>query len=487
MAGRVTTPAQSTASHFDLRLQDSPFSDYFSQAGDDARSVGVQHDPKYAGYNDTTAGAAPYEAPSPETQQLLVRLGALQAQLMRGSAGEGVESDVLNIVGRKVGELEVELEALHSQTRLPADLEDSGLFMDEEDEHPPAHAEAARPISQQRLHTSHSLRSTHPHDDGEPTAENTRAERDYQLLEAQRVLETVTRAQEELRRRHAELVRLNDDLALQIEEREREAEDLRVENERLVGDRCRSDRHETSTRRKRGRRSSYLDPLLEQALVDMEASADLGDDNGGANWRVEAMFESGGKVESITLRRRRGDDDGSQNTQPDVPRPAFQPVGGLDGAADEKAEADVGGATSHGSSSHGEEAEQAPDGLTLPSTHRIDSAQHTLPDDQPTDDPAKVLGPGVECVGQGTQTDEVDKVIPRQSDEEQGVEDVDDDTDDHANGTERDDDCAITTSASTPVASPLIQPLSKSQSQSAWAELWEGLGQLAGVGEGIEE
>lgn len=235
--------AQHNTMDIDMRLQDSPFSDYFSN--DDARSV--DHNNNHNNNMRATVGGAPYyDAPGSETQHLLVRLSRLQAQLMRTE-----EREVLNLVGRKVGEVEAELEALHSQTRMPADLEDSGLFMDDDDddrelmvgvlEEGEGEGEgtpAARPDSAAAAglgiddHTSE-LDVSSP-----PIAMDTTVEPelDVQLEEARRVLENVSRAQEELRKRHTELVALNDTHLLQIEDSEHEVEQLRSENEGLKAD-----------------------------------------------------------------------------------------------------------------------------------------------------------------------------------------------------------------------------------------------------------
>ncbi|KAK4555697.1 hypothetical protein LTR86_007450 [Recurvomyces mirabilis] len=196
MSGPLT-PAKQIARFSDaMGLRDSPFSDYFT---DDARSIEHNFD-----------GAA-YEMPSSQTQQMLVRLNKLQAQLMRAGEDGG---DALNIVGRKLK------------------LDDSGLFMDDDDE--PAATTPARASTAEAYFGGLDGAVEEAEDDVTP--EEKAAERDYQLVEAQRVLDNVTRAQEELRKRHAELVQLNDDRAVQIEDYQQEVERLRSENESLKSD-----------------------------------------------------------------------------------------------------------------------------------------------------------------------------------------------------------------------------------------------------------
>ncbi|KAK5116085.1 hypothetical protein LTR85_009367 [Meristemomyces frigidus] len=483
--GLVTPGKERSTAHFDLRLQDSPFSDYFT---DDARSV------------DNTAGGASYDAPSSETQQLLVRLSKLQAHLMRG--GED-ERDVLNIVGRRMGEIDTELDALHSQTRLPADLEDSGLFMDDEvDEGLSEHAPAAPP-------GSHGYDRASEHG---VTPENRRAELDYQLLEAQRVLENVTKAQEELRKRHAELVQRNDTHVLLIEEREQEAERLRSENETLKSDlgfdhsellflklqmkaleieidtsqaedselaqiseagqagikrvkrgkvledmeHWRSDWHDVDARLKR-RRSKYGGELTVDCRRDRNHKDDaigIGGEEGG-EWRLETIEAGrGGRVSSITIRRH----DSLRSSNP----PAF----GLDGAADEQQY----------------NLDKPASAMAEDRGCQTETAQRPIYTERESQTDLDVE-PVAEYAEQSTQTEMTalpawkprDLVPSEQEQEQQGSYGLEYDDGD-------DDDCAVTTSASTAESSPVIQPL---DNKSPWAELWEGLGHLAGMGEEI--
>ena len=189
------------------KLQDSPFSDYFT---DDGRS--------------TSAHDAAYTVPSPETQQLLVRLTKLQSRLMRGESG----SYALNIVRRKTNDIEVELDAIHSQTRLPPDMEDSGLFMDEDDE--------GNSEGKDNTPNAHPSPSLDVAGSFVPT-ENRQSERDVLLIEAQEVLASVTKAHERLRQHHTELRDLNDSHIKQLEERDRRIEKLGDTHKRQLGER----------------------------------------------------------------------------------------------------------------------------------------------------------------------------------------------------------------------------------------------------------
>lgn len=160
------------------KLHDSPFSDYFTDDGQ----------------------RSPSSISSPEKRQVLLRLGRLQALLMRGEAEGGNEGEaeedgereVLSIVERKVNEIEIQLSALHSQTRVPPEMEDSGLFMSEDDDDEVEVDEgetglqlgseaAASPISTYRTHDPDLLHSS------------------------TEILHLITRANTSLRARHSEL------------------------------------------------------------------------------------------------------------------------------------------------------------------------------------------------------------------------------------------------------------------------------------------
>ncbi|KAK1064126.1 hypothetical protein LTR12_003756 [Friedmanniomyces endolithicus] len=435
-----------------LRSQDSPFSDYFT---DDARSV------------EQSGGGAVYNVPSSETQQMLVRLHKLQSQLMR--SGDVAERDILNVVGRKLGEIDGELDALHSQTRMPLDMDDSALFVDDDDEPPSTPSRRsltglASPMS--------SLNSTPP-SDHVLTHENKIAEQDFQILEAQRVLDAVTKVEKELRQRYAELVKSNNVHMQQIEDRQQEIEGLRSENEALrsdlgldhsellflklqmkavkvnVGDaetehmgsstpkrsisgrntaleetdRWHTDWHDVDARFRR-RRSKHGVDTAERERTPATEKAQGADGNEKADdWKLETVRKVRGRVERITIMRREsGQHPGNPAT-----------------TADE-----------------GDEGQEAPE----MEERRYENSQNQ---------PSKLSSQAYSS--SGTQTD-----IPQQhsggADSEYDDESV--------------DDCAITTSPGTPQQhSPVIRPM-VAPAKTAWKELWEGLNSLAGMADADE-
>lgn len=207
------TPAKATRHrrHSSV-LMDSPFSDYFT---DDARSLESQ----------TT--------PTSETQHLLVRLNKLQSQLMRGDNGP----EILNIVGRRIDDIEHEVDGLHSHDCLPEEMEE----IEEIEEEFFTERErdvllSSRPGSKRHNQHFNPLGingMTEVSEDGV----NWDKERQEKLLtEAQTALHFLTKAQEQLRQRHQELVNLNEEHSLDMEEKEMEVERLRSENESLKSD-----------------------------------------------------------------------------------------------------------------------------------------------------------------------------------------------------------------------------------------------------------
>ncbi|KAF7189839.1 hypothetical protein HII31_08946 [Pseudocercospora fuligena] len=201
------TPAKSSRNSTSS-LQDSPFSDYFS---DDARSS-VNHN---------------HAIPSDETKALLVRMNKLQAQLMRDSSEHQRYS--INIVEKKLGEIELELSALHSQTRMPDELEDSAVVLSEQDG-------AAKAPSHSRGPSTQSVNSSAVFSDDQATPENYKAERDWLLLRTQELLENLSSVTDELRQRHNEVKEMNEVHSVEIEEKDTRIEQLRSENEGLRQD-----------------------------------------------------------------------------------------------------------------------------------------------------------------------------------------------------------------------------------------------------------
>ncbi|KAI7194831.1 hypothetical protein KC352_g20975, partial [Hortaea werneckii] len=220
-AGGMMTPARRSGGDWDKRLQDSPFSDYFT---DDSRSVDTS-----AGKSSRYSGADAGAWVSEEGQDLLARLGRLQTRVMR--AEEGEQEGVRRVVERKVREVELELE---DWDRRPgsAELEDSG-FIDEEGEEARGDSESVEGLG---VHGVFERPNREDLEQEDASSQNVDSESDLQLSEARQILENVTKAKEELRKRHTELRLLNDQHLEQLENNETEIETLRSENEGLRSD-----------------------------------------------------------------------------------------------------------------------------------------------------------------------------------------------------------------------------------------------------------
>ncbi|KAI6853855.1 hypothetical protein KC338_g9429 [Hortaea werneckii] len=222
-AGGMMTPARRSGGEWDKRLQDSPFSDYFT---DDARSVDTSAG-KSSRHSGVDGGAGAWL--SEEGQDLLARLGRLQMRVRR--AEEGEQEGVRRVVERKVWEVERELE---DWDRRPgsAELEDSG-FIDEEGEETGGGSEGVEGLG---LHGVSERAENEGVEQEDASSQEVDSESDLQLSEARQILENVTKAQEELRKRHTELRLLNDQHLEQLENNETEIETLRSENEGLRSD-----------------------------------------------------------------------------------------------------------------------------------------------------------------------------------------------------------------------------------------------------------
>ncbi|KAI7240003.1 hypothetical protein KC330_g1560 [Hortaea werneckii] len=219
-SGGLMTPARRSGGDWDKWLQDSPFSDYFT---DDARSVDTS-----AGKSSRHSGAGGAWL-SEEGQELLARLGRLQTRVMR--AEEGEQEGVRRIVERKVQEVEQELEDWYHRPG-SAELEDSG-FIDEEGEEVREPSDGVQGLG---LHGVSERPEREDVEQEDVSLQKVGSESDHQLSEARQILENVTKAQEELRKRHAELVLLNEQHLEQLEDNETEIETLRSENEGLRSD-----------------------------------------------------------------------------------------------------------------------------------------------------------------------------------------------------------------------------------------------------------
>ncbi|KAM3419185.1 hypothetical protein BST61_g5129 [Cercospora zeina] len=197
-------------------LQQSPFSDYFS---DDARSALNTNAP----------------APSIETKALLVKMNKLQSQLMRDQSDKGHHA--ISVVGRKLAEIDAELESLHANAQLSIELDDSAVFMSGE-------KIAVRTPQHSRGPSCHSCNSLDSSvasskifdEEGATTIKQYQAERTWYVGKTQELLEKLNTVQAELRQRHVDFAELHDRHYTVIEEKEAEIEQLRSENEGLRQD-----------------------------------------------------------------------------------------------------------------------------------------------------------------------------------------------------------------------------------------------------------
>ena len=196
-------------------MHDSPFSDYFT---DDARSV-----------DDKAA----YNMPSAHTQSLLRRLNDVGAQILRREpAGNGFGE-----LSDKLDALEDALGVPGAQTRRPARLADSGLFMqddDEEEEHYDQEA-AAKPVPYLPFSLDGAVDAALG-TEGSFQMMKKNKEQDRLLKEVKTLLDRVTKANTELRGRFDDMRELNEHYVDQLEESAQEVLVLRSEKDALRAD-----------------------------------------------------------------------------------------------------------------------------------------------------------------------------------------------------------------------------------------------------------
>lgn len=443
-ANDPTTPAKGIlSSRPGSKLQDSPFSDYFT---DDGRSA-VE-----AGYNP----------PSPEAQQMLLRLNRLQSQLMRGADGES-EREALNIVGKRLDSIELELNTLHSQTRMPPELEDSGLFLEEDEDETAKAGEGEESCTPDGLGVQYGGTNDDVFKD-RPTREQQQAEHDYLLVQAQQVLSNVSKAQNRLKQCHAELRQLNEVNAVDIEDKDRVIEELKSQNEAMQldlvhdhsellflklqfkalevevdaldddapdgakptqrkklqedMDRWRSDWHDVDGRMKKRRNRYGVSSPQNRRDSHAEGAKANGEDD---DWQLKTVTRGHGRVQSIVVERVTS-----------TGRP-FD----LDGAEKQMTEAD---ATTNGLR------------VDVPSPPKPGYADHSV---QTESVPLSWIGD-------------------------------DDDAEAQDDPPSLDEDCAITTSSEgdeTEYDDLALEEKAAMPIKSAWQDLWEGLSNLAGMGD----
>jgi hypothetical protein len=204
-----TTPAktQRRTSSF----QNSPFSDYFS---DDARS-------------SLRSSAS---APSNETKALLVRMNKLQSQLMRDQSSP-TGQEAIGIVQKKLREIELEVNALQSDSR--STHADSGIFIPEDGEAVRSPMHSRGPSCQSTLS---SLDGSFVFSEDGAAIKRYKEERDWYLSRMQELLKDLGSVQAELRQRHDDFKELHDLHSSAMEEKEAQIERLQSENEGLRQD-----------------------------------------------------------------------------------------------------------------------------------------------------------------------------------------------------------------------------------------------------------
>lgn len=453
------------------RLQDSPFSDYFT---DDGRSPVL---------NLSTPGGA--DAPSAAVQKVLARLGRLQAFVVRNAG-------VVAVVGKKLEEVEMEITGL---VECEGDvMDDSGLFMEDEEGNG---LDVSRIITdkEEQKKVDSIVGSEDVTSIDEPAYPDAP---DAPLAEASLILSHLTHAQEELRQRHAELVQEHDEqwcheqeigrlraenealrsdlgfdhsallfLKLQLSALEMEVEGWDGSGEpgrerRVVKDlnRWREDWGDVDARLRR-RRGVYGSSLPGNEMGESEVDEDVyGKD---CEWRIETRRESGeGKVTSITVRRV-GEDE-------EPPTPSKVSYFGLDGATEEP---------------------ELPGRETAP-FRRIfaDQATQTNLSLSPHEDLFSQLF-AVDDAGGGAEDGRQDHTCRDDDDREDYAYRDDEDREDYTYRNDDDEveyECTITTSPTTTLPSPVVERARLAFQEEyegrrgAWAELWEGLGNLAGLG-----
>lgn len=454
-------------------IQDSPFSDYFT---DDARSLESQ------------------STPTSETQRLLVRLNKLQSHLMRGDSAP----EVLNVVGRRIDELEAELEGLYSQTQFPNEIEE----VEEEDEEIFTEQErdillSSRPGSSRQRQLSNPLGI----DQGLENETNwDKARQDKLLNEAQTALHFLNKAQEQLKQRHQELVNLNEEHSLDMEEKEMEVERLRSENESLKSDlgfdhsellflelqlkslevECEDSMYHPKLERLQRQMENWRDDWRDVEARFKNRRARYGvaaqgekldrDEVAGAEpddpkeWKVDIQKQGTRRVNSLTIRRVSKESDSEEQERKEWLKEE-QPT------PTKLSSADVDATPKTLRIDQQEEKEDKPQQVntTLATTNYTSQATQTTPPPSPTLTPV----PLSEALGlNGSFSPGVDDCAITTSPSSHA------DSDEEDEGEDEDDEHETEEQAKTPV-----RDARKEQKRTALRELWSGLTDWAGMGD----
>ncbi|KAF2154236.1 hypothetical protein K461DRAFT_277348, partial [Myriangium duriaei CBS 260.36] len=217
----ISSPHQSTLMH----IQDSPFSDYFT---DEARSAMSQK------------GA--YAMPSPEVQQVLLRLNNLGAHMLR----QLPTGDTFDAIAVQLDQLEQAISGSERGIGHRRSMRDSGFIDDFPDGRDDAPASPEVKVPDTRLTDPASpspspspvapLIPTSPVVKRDRHNSITANQRDRLLYDAQKLLQRVSKANTDLRSRFDEMRELSDQHAYQVEEATREVLNLRSENDGLKAD-----------------------------------------------------------------------------------------------------------------------------------------------------------------------------------------------------------------------------------------------------------
>lgn len=194
-------------------LFDSPFSDY---------------------YTESDFAPSPEAALSPAQKSLLYRLNQINEHIK----GFEPSDALLHTLNGRVGELEGALAAPESQTRQPAELEDSGLFLEEEDDvfghdtENDAVDDIAITDGSEIFEAAEIAQIAH----NEVAEAQAKAEDIWRNQETQELIDRVTKASNELRLRYQEIKHTNELALSKLNAATTEILALRSENESLRAD-----------------------------------------------------------------------------------------------------------------------------------------------------------------------------------------------------------------------------------------------------------
>lgn len=503
--GAPLTPAKT--SRRTSSLQQSPFSDYFS---DDARSALNTNVP----------------APSMETKALLVKMNKLQSQLMRDQSDKGHQA--ISVVGRKLAEIDAELESLHAHSQLPIDLDDSAIFMSGEKITVQTPQHSRGPSCQSCNSLDSSVASSKIFDEEVATLKQYQAERTWYLGKTQELLEKLNTVQAELRQRHADFAELHERHYTVIEEKEAEIEQLRSENEGLRQDlgfeysellflklqmkslevdiddlrninntqlsseqrtkkneilsemdrwRTDSDWQDVEARFKR-RRSKYGIPTSPVRKDSARANSDITAQD-EIDWQLETVREDRGRITSLTIKRTDSTQRIPQNGEETViTEQTAQPV-------------TLGGSTGSAAGDPFDFTANKADAESLPRSYADQDTQTDISIAYPLDEdePHFITQGGLRGVSGDDQEEDIEETYEEEEE-----------TEDHDYSITGTQGCAIHISEPAEADEDLYQDVEEDEEtileeatllsvphKSAWQELWSSLSSLTGIPDDEED